>query len=65
MQYIKLFLYYKTSNIKILGELIMYYNRILRSWLIDKLNYFLIRWLIGHLIESSLKKYLSEYTAMK
>ena len=43
----------------------MYYNRILRVWVVDQLDYFLISLLIGSLIASHLKTYLSEKAAMK
>ena len=43
----------------------MFYNRILRVWVFDKLDYFLISALIGSLIASHLKKYVSEKAAIK
>lgn len=43
----------------------MYYNRILRVWVIDPLDYFLICAFIGSLLASHLKKYLSEKAAME
>jgi hypothetical protein len=43
----------------------MFYNRILRVWVFDQLDYFLISALIGSLIASHLKKYLSEKLAME
>lgn len=43
----------------------MYYNRILRVWVLDALDYFLISALIGSLVASHLKKYLSEKAAME
>ena len=41
----------------------MYYNRILRVWVLDQLDYFFISALIGSLAASYLKKYLSEKAA--
>jgi hypothetical protein len=41
----------------------MFYNRTLRVWVLDQLDYFLINALIGSLIASYLKKYLSEKVA--
>jgi hypothetical protein len=43
----------------------MFYNRILRVWVFDQFDYFLISALIGSLIALELKKYLSEKVAMK
>ena len=43
----------------------MFYNRILRVWVFDQLDYFLISALIGSLVASYLKKYLSEKAAME
>lgn len=43
----------------------MYYNRILRIWVIDLVDYSLISAIIGSLVASHLKKYLSEKAAMK
>ena len=43
----------------------LYYNRILRVWVLDKLDYFLISILIGSLVASHLKKYLSDKASMK
>ena len=43
----------------------MYYNRILRIWVINPLDYFLISALIGSLVASHLKRYLSEKAAME
>ena len=43
----------------------MFYNRILRAWVFDQLDYFLMSALIGSLIASYLKKYLSEKVAME
>ena len=43
----------------------MYYNRILRIWVIDPWDYFLISALIGSLVASHLKRYLSEKAAME
>jgi hypothetical protein len=43
----------------------MYYNRILRLWVLDPLDYFLISALIGSLVASHLKTYLSEKAAME
>ena len=41
----------------------MYYNRILRVWVIDQLDYFLIGSIIGSFLAPRLKKYLSEKAA--
>ena len=38
----------------------MYYNRILKVWVVDQLDYFLLSVIIGSIISSSLKNYLSE-----
>ena len=43
----------------------MYYNRILRVWMVDQLDYFLISVFIGSLVASHLKTYLSEKAAME
>ncbi len=43
----------------------MYFNRILRSWVSDPLDYFLISALIGSLVALHLKDYLSEKKAME
>jgi hypothetical protein len=43
----------------------MYYNRILGVWVIDVLDYFLISTIIGSLVASHLKNYLSEKAAME
>lgn len=43
----------------------MYYNRILRVWAVDPLDYFLLSAIIGSLAASSLKDYLSEKKAME
>ena len=43
----------------------MYYNRLLRVWVLDQLDYFLISALIGSLAASYLKNYLSEKAAME
>ena len=43
----------------------MYYNRILRVWVLDQLDYFLISAFIGSLVASYLKKYLSEEETME
>lgn len=43
----------------------MYYNRILRVWVIDPLDYFLISAFIGSLVASHLKTYLSEKAAIE
>jgi len=43
----------------------MYYNRILRIWVFDPLDYFLISALIGSLAASYLKKHFSEKESMK
>ena len=43
----------------------MYYNRILRVWVVDPLDYFLLSAIIGSLAASRLKDYLSEKKAME
>jgi len=43
----------------------MYYNRILRIWVVDPVDYFLLSALIGSIIASRLKEYLSEKKAME
>jgi hypothetical protein len=43
----------------------MFYNRILRLWVIDPLDYFLISAIIGSIVASHLKNYLSEKASMK
>lgn len=43
----------------------MHYNRILRVWMLDALDYFLISAVIGSLIASYLKDYFSEKAAME
>jgi hypothetical protein len=43
----------------------MYYNRILRVWVLDPLDYFLISAFVGSLLASHLKKYLSEKSSME
>ncbi len=43
----------------------MYYNRILRVWVFDTLDYFLLSAILGSIVASSLKDYLSEKRAME
>ena len=43
----------------------MYYNRILKIWVIDQLDYFLISAIIGSLIARYFKDYLSEKSSMQ
>ena len=43
----------------------MYYNRILRVWVIDPLDYFLLSAILGSILASCLKDYLSEKKAME
>ena len=43
----------------------MYYNRILRVWALDPLDYFLLSAIIGSLTAPRLKDYLSEKKAME
>ena len=43
----------------------MYYNRILRLWVFDPVDYFLLSAIIGSLVASRLKDYLSEKKAME
>jgi hypothetical protein len=43
----------------------MFYNRILRVWVVDTVDYFIVSFLIGSFAASNLKNYLSERQAMK
>lgn len=43
----------------------MYYNRILRVWVVDPLDYFLLSAILGSILASRLKDYLSEKKAME
>ena len=43
----------------------MYYNRILRVWVLDSFDYFLLSAILGSIIASRLKNYLSEKKAME
>jgi hypothetical protein len=43
----------------------MFYNRILRIWMIDSLDYFLIGVIMGSILASYLKNYLSEKASME
>ena len=43
----------------------MYYNKILRIWVFDLLDYFLLSAILGTIVASCLKDYLSEQKAMK
>jgi hypothetical protein len=43
----------------------MYYNKILRVWVVDPLDYFLLSAIIGSILASCLKDYLSEKKAME
>jgi hypothetical protein len=43
----------------------MYYNRILRVWVVDPLDYFLISAILGSIVASRLKDYLSEKKTME
>ena len=43
----------------------MYYNRILRVWVVDPLDYFLLSAIIGNITASRLKDYLSKKKAME
>ena len=43
----------------------MYYNKILRVWVVDTLDYFLLSAILGSILASGLKNYLSEKKAMK
>jgi hypothetical protein len=43
----------------------MYYNRILRVWVVDQLDYFLLSAILGSIVASLLKDYLSEKKAME
>jgi hypothetical protein len=43
----------------------MFYNRILRVWVIDPLDYFLISAIIGSILALHLKNYLSEKSSME
>ena len=41
----------------------MYYNRILGGWVVDALDYFLLSAILGSILVSCLKDYLSEKKA--
>ena len=41
----------------------MYYNKILRIWVVDQLDYFLLSASLGSILASYLKDYLSEKKA--
>jgi hypothetical protein len=43
----------------------MYYNRIIRVWVVDPLDYFLLSAILGSIVASRLKDYLSEKKAME
>ena len=43
----------------------MYYNKILRVWVVDPLDYFLLSAILGSILASCLKNYLSEKKSMK
>ena len=43
----------------------MYYDRIFRVWVIDTINYFLLSTILGSIVTSRLKNYLSETKAME
>lgn len=43
----------------------MYYNRILRVWVVDPLDYFLLSAILGSILASCLKDYLSEEKSME
>ena len=43
----------------------MYYNRILGGWVVDALDYFLLSAILGSIVASHLKDYLSEKKAME
>jgi hypothetical protein len=43
----------------------MYYDKMLRVWVVDPLDYFLLSAIIGSLLASRLKDYLSEKKAME
>ena len=43
----------------------MYYNRILRVWVVDQLDYFLLSAILGSILASRLKAYLSEKKTME
>lgn len=43
----------------------MYYNKILRIWVVDQFDYFLLSVILGNIIGSSLKNHLSETKAME
>ena len=54
------------TNMNIFRSFIfMYYNRILRVWVIDPLDYFLLSAIIGSILASCLKDYLSEKRAIE
>ena len=43
----------------------MYYNRILDVWVVDPFDYFLLSAILGSILASRLKDYLSEKKAME
>ena len=43
----------------------MFYNRILRVWVVDQVDYFLLSTLVGSILASCLKDYSSEKKAME
>ena len=43
----------------------MYYNIILRIWVVDPLDYFLLSAILGSIVASRLKDYLYEKKAIK
>jgi len=43
----------------------MYYNRILRVWVVDPLDYFLLSAILGSIVAPRLKDYLSEKKDME
>lgn len=53
------------NKINVKRRLLMYYNRILRVWVVDPVDYFLLSALIGSIVTSGLKNYLSEKAAME
>ena len=54
-----------SNNNTIRSFIFMYYNKILRVWAVDQLDCFLLSAILGSIVASLLKDYLSEKKAMK
>lgn len=55
----------RTVSITKKGVFIMFYNKILRVWVVDPLDYFLLSAILGSIVASRLKDYLFEKKAME